>query len=60
MTAPQPPEESVDHGEVRRRAASDDKPVGPQSSLMKPMNILMGAAVVIVLIWAIFGSGWLL
>jgi hypothetical protein len=60
MSAPQPSEGNVDHGEVRRRAAADEKPVGPKSSLMKPMNIIMGAAVLIVLLWAIFGSGWLL
>jgi hypothetical protein len=60
MNAPQPNEGNVDHGEVQRRAATNEKPVGPQSSLMKPMNLIMGAAVVIILLWAIFGSGWLL
>jgi hypothetical protein len=60
MAAPQPNERNVDHREVQERASRDEKPVGPDSSLMKPVNIAMGVLVLLVLAWAIFGSGWIL
>ncbi len=60
MAAPQPNERNVDHREVQQRAAEDEKPVGPESSLMKPVNIAMGVLVLLVLAWAVFGSGWIL
>lgn len=60
MGAPQPNERDVNHDKVQRRAAEDEQPVGPESSLMKPMNIAMAVLVLLVLIWAVFGSGWIL
>jgi hypothetical protein len=60
VSAPQPEERDVDRGEVSRRGARDEKPVGPQSSVMKPMTIAMIVLVVLVVAYAIFGSGWIL
>lgn len=58
--APQPEERDVNHDRVSQRASEDEHPVGPKSSLLKPMNIAMGVLVLLVLAWAVFGSGWIL
>lgn len=51
MSAPQPPERQVDHGEVRRRDAGDVTPAGPKSGPFSLMTGLMYAAVAIAGIW---------
>ncbi len=51
MSAPQPPERHVDHGEVSRRDASDVTPAGPKTGSFSLMTGLMFAAVVIAGIW---------
>jgi hypothetical protein len=52
VSAPQPDERNVDHGEVSRRDARDVTPVGPEKkSLVTPMNLLMAAVVLFAAIW---------
>ncbi len=51
MSAPQPDEGNIDHGEVNRRDDEDVTPVGPTRGPFGLMTGLMVAVVVLVLIW---------
>jgi hypothetical protein len=52
VSAPQPDERNVDHGEVSRRDSRDVTPVDPaKKNLFTPMNLLMAAVVLFAAIW---------
>jgi hypothetical protein len=52
VSAPQPDERDVDHGEVSRRDSQDQTEVGPEGkSLVTPMNLMMGAVILFAAIW---------
>ncbi len=60
MSTPESREPEVDHTEVHRREQRDTEPEGPSSRTGGPLTWIWGAVAVLLVLWVVVASGWVL